>query len=95
MSAPALDPAALARLRRTVAIVLGTLAVVSLAVAVSGVWPVPWIDELAFEWLGHSTWRLRIVGVFVVLGGGFLLPVLVVAAVVANVWRAVGGGGRG
>ncbi len=87
--APPLDPAVLARIRAAAAVVLGGLALGSAAVAVAGVWPVPWLDEVAVDRFGVTTWRLRFVGVFCVLGGGFVLPALIVLAVVVNVARAL------
>jgi hypothetical protein len=59
---------ALERLRRLIAVVLGTLALLSLAVALAGLWPSDVVDEFALHWFGRTSLRTRIVGVFCSFG---------------------------
>jgi hypothetical protein len=72
-----------------VAAVIVPLFLASVGLALGGIWPASMLDALASEHLGFTSWGLRIVGSFVVLAGGFVLPGLVVLAVVVNLWRAV------
>ena len=87
------DPAALRRTRTIITAVLGALLVVSVGVALAGVWPVPWLDAVAFSVIGASGLGWRISGTFTVLGGGFVLPVLLVLVLLQNLWRALRGAG--
>jgi hypothetical protein len=82
-----LSPEALARLRRRVAIALVSLAVICIVVTFAETWPVPWIDQLGQSWFGRSSLRWRIGGVFVLLGGGILLPILLVAVALKRLLR--------
>ena len=72
---------ALDRLRRVVAIVLGALAVASVAAALAGAWPAAAVDELALRWFSRASLRLRIVGCFVAYGLVVLAGVLLVLSV--------------
>lgn len=89
--APPLDKHGQDRLRIAVALVLVPLFLTATGLALAGLWPASMLDAWALEHLGFTSWSLRIVGSFVVLAGGFVLPVLVVLAVVVNLWRAVRG----
>lgn len=68
---------ALERLRRLIAVVLGTLALISLIVALAGLWPSDAVDEFALRWFGRPSLRTRIVGVFCSFGLILLAGLLV------------------
>lgn len=73
--------ATLERMRRTIAVVLGSMAVLAVVSVSAGWWPVALIDE----WFGQTSLRLRLVGVFCVYGLLVLAalgPVLVVQTIV-------------
>lgn len=79
MPTPADDKQALAleRLRRLIAVVLGSLAVLALVVALAGLWPSDAVDELALRWFSRTSLRTRIVGVFCGFGLVLLAGLLV------------------
>ena len=68
---------ALERLRRLIAVVLGSLALLALAVALAGLWPSDAVDELALRWFSRTSLRTRIVGVFCGFGLVLLAGLLV------------------
>ena len=70
------------RLERIVAAVLVSLAAVSVAVAVAGVWP----STVLGDWLGSTSLRLRLVSAFVALG-----LVLLAALLAALLVKALAG----
>lgn len=78
----------IARVRRRSAVVLSTLAVVSVIAALQGLWPVPLVDAWTTQWLGVVSLWARIVGAFVIYGL-FVLGGLLVALVIR---RVIGGG---
>lgn len=77
--------AALERMRRTIAVVLGSMAVLAVVSAIAGWWPTALVDEYALRWFGQTSLRLRLVGVFCVYGLlllAALVPVLAVQTIV-------------
>lgn len=77
---------ALERLRRLIAVVLGSLALLAVVVTVAGLWPTESVDEFARAWLGRPTLRARLVGVFCVYGL-LLLAALLLAWPVVRLLR--------
>jgi hypothetical protein len=78
------------RVRRIVAWVLGSMAVLAVVSALFGLWPTALVDELAPRWFGRNSLKLRLVGVFCVYGLiviAALLPALVVKTIMRRLRR--------
>jgi hypothetical protein len=78
------------RIRRIVAWVLGSIAVLAVVSVLFGLWPTALVDEFAPRWFGRNSLRVRLVGAFCVYGLiviAALLPALVVKTIVRRLRR--------
>lgn len=90
MTADRQGQVALARMRRVIAWVLGSMAALAVVSVAAGLWPTALVDDCAVRWFGGASLRARLVGVFCVYGLivlAVLLPARVVQALVQRLHR--------